>query len=61
MEDPQDMIKATLEHIDKKRTALGLDEYNPNKFGRSGDRKMLELEKLSLEEKREAIYGVAAD
>jgi carbon-monoxide dehydrogenase catalytic subunit len=59
--DPQDMIKATLEHIDKKRAALGLEEYDPAKFGRSGDTKMLELEALPLAEKRKAIYGVAAD
>jgi len=59
--DPQKMIEATLAHIDKKRAALGLPEYDPNKFGRSGDAKMIELEKLPLAQKREAIYGVAAD
>ena len=61
MENPQDMIKATLEHIDKKRAALGLEEYDPAKYGRSGDAKMLELENLPLAEKRKAVYGVAAD
>ena len=55
------MIEATLEHIDKKRAALGLPEYDPNKFGRSGDTKMNELESLALDKKREAIYGIAAD
>ncbi|MHB8777460.1 MAG: anaerobic carbon-monoxide dehydrogenase catalytic subunit [Anaerolineales bacterium] len=59
--DPQKMIEATLAHIDKKRAALGLPEYDPNRFGRSGDAKMLELEKLPFEKRREAIYGVAAD
>lgn len=59
--DPQKMIEAALAHIDKKRAALGLPEYDPNKFGRSGDAKMLELEKLPFEKRREAIYGVAAD
>ena len=59
--DPQKMIEATLAHIDKKRAALGLPEYDPNKFGRSGDAKMLELEKLPIEQRREAIYGIAAD
>jgi carbon-monoxide dehydrogenase catalytic subunit len=59
--DPQAMIDATLAHIDKKRAALGLPVYDPNKFGRSGDAKMLELEKLPLEQRREAIYGMAAD
>jgi carbon-monoxide dehydrogenase catalytic subunit len=55
--DPQKMIEATLAHIDKKRAALGLPEYDPNKFGRSGDAKMIELEKLPLDQKRAAIYG----
>jgi carbon-monoxide dehydrogenase catalytic subunit len=59
--DPDEMIRKTLEHIDKKRAALGLPEYNPNKYGRSGDAKMLEMEALPLEKRREAIYGVAAD
>jgi carbon-monoxide dehydrogenase catalytic subunit len=59
--DPEDMIKATLEHIDKKRADLGLPEYDPDRFGESGDARMLELENLPLAERREAIYGVAAD
>ncbi len=59
--DPDEMIKATLEHIDKKRAALGLPEYDPSRFGRSGDAKMLQLEALPLEKKRQAIYGLAAD
>ncbi len=59
--DPDKMIEATLAHIDAKRAALGLPEYDPAKFGRSGDAKMLELENLPLAEKRKAIYGVAAD
>ncbi len=56
--DPAEMIKATLEHIDKKRAALGLPEWEENKFGRSGDAQMIEMEKLPLAQKREAIYGV---
>ena len=59
--DPEKMIEATLAHIDAKREALGLEKYDPAKFGRSGDTKMLELEALPLAEKRKAIYGVAAD
>jgi carbon-monoxide dehydrogenase catalytic subunit len=61
IEDVDDMIRATLEHIDKKRADLGLPEYDPERFGRSGDARMLELEQLSLSERREALYGVAAD
>lgn len=59
--DPAEMIWKTLEHIDKKRAALGLPAYDPIRFGRSGDAKMLELEKLPIEQRREAIYGIAAD
>ena len=58
--DPEDMIKATLDHIDKKREELGLVKYDPSLFGKSGDKEMLELEKLPLAERRQAIYGTAA-
>jgi carbon-monoxide dehydrogenase catalytic subunit len=59
--DVDEMIRRTLDHIDKKRLALGLPEWDPARFGRSGDARMLELEKLPLEARREALYGVAAD
>jgi len=59
--DPEEMIAKTLEHIDKKRAALGLPEYDPDRFGESGDSRMLEIEQLPLEERAAAIYGVAAD
>ncbi|MFH2039786.1 MAG: anaerobic carbon-monoxide dehydrogenase catalytic subunit [Chloroflexota bacterium] len=59
--DPDEMIKATLAHIDAKRAALGIQEYDASKYGRSGDTKMIALEKLPLAEKRKAIYGTAAD
>ncbi len=59
--DPDEMIRRTLEHIDKKRADLGLPEWQPDRFGRSGDSRMLELEQLPLAQRREAIYGVAAD
>jgi len=59
--DPDEMIRRTLDHIDKKRAALGLPEYNPARFGRSGDARMLEVDQLPLSERRAAIYGVAAD
>ena len=57
--DPEEMVKATLDHIDKKREALGLVKYDPSLFGKSGDQDMLELEKLPLAERRQAIYGSA--
>jgi len=59
--DPDEMIRRTLDHIDKKRAALGLPEYDPNRFGRSGDARMQEFEQLPLEERRAALYGVPAD
>lgn len=55
--DPDEMIKATLEHIDKKRAALGLPEYDPDRFGKGGDDRMLELEKLPVAERQAALYG----
>ncbi|MFH1185935.1 MAG: anaerobic carbon-monoxide dehydrogenase catalytic subunit [Chloroflexota bacterium] len=58
--DVDEMIRRALEHIDQKRAALGLPEYDPAKFGRSGDARMLELEGLPLEQRRDAIYGTAA-
>ena len=59
--DPDEMIEKTLEHIDKKRAALGLPEYDPDRFGQSGDARMMEMEELPWAERREALYGVAAD
>ena len=59
--DPDETIKKTLEHIDKKRAELGLVAYDPERFGQSGDSRMLEFEELPLAERRAAIYGVAAD
>jgi carbon-monoxide dehydrogenase catalytic subunit len=58
IQDPDEMVRLTLEHIDKKRAALGLPEYKADRFGRSGDDQMLKLEALPLEERRAAIYGL---
>jgi hypothetical protein len=55
------MIRRTLDHIDKKRAALGLPVYDSSRFGRSGDMRMLELERLPLAERRQSLYGIAAD
>jgi carbon-monoxide dehydrogenase catalytic subunit len=35
--DPAKIVQKSLEHIDKKRAALGLPEYDAARFGRSGD------------------------
>ncbi len=59
--DTDEMIRRTLEHIDKKRADLGLPVYDEKRFGRGGDHRMVEMEELPFEERREALYGVAAD
>jgi carbon-monoxide dehydrogenase catalytic subunit len=58
--DPAEMVRKTLAHIDQKRDALGLVEYNPERFGRSGDARMRELEQLPLAERQAALYGTPA-
>jgi carbon-monoxide dehydrogenase catalytic subunit len=55
--DMQEMIQRTLEHIDRKRAALGLPAWEKDKFGRSGDARMTEVEKLPVEQRKVAIYG----
>ncbi len=35
--DWNDIVRKSLEHIDKKRAALGLVEYDPTRYGQSGD------------------------
>jgi len=59
--EPEEMLRRALEHIDKKRAALGLPAYEPDKFGRSGDARMLEIEALEPEARAEALYGVPAN
>ena len=54
----RDIVAKSLEHIDKKRAALRLAEYDPDRFGASGDWRIGELEALPLEEKMAAIYGL---
>lgn len=58
--EAEEMVRRTLEHIDKKRAALKLPPYDPSKFGRSGDARMNELLQLSPEERAEALYGQPA-
>ncbi|MBE0584904.1 MAG: hypothetical protein IH612_14245, partial [Desulfofustis sp.] len=55
--DPDEMIRKTLEHIDKKRHDLGLPVYDPAKFGKGGDDRMLKLEEMPIEARRVAMYG----
>jgi carbon-monoxide dehydrogenase catalytic subunit len=60
IEDAEEIVRRSIEHIDKKRAALGLPEYDASKWGKSGDRRMPELLELPLEERIEAVYGAAA-
>ncbi len=55
--DPAEMVEKTLAHIDSKRAALGLPEYDPERFGNRGDERMLAIEALPLQERRAALYG----
>jgi carbon-monoxide dehydrogenase catalytic subunit len=61
VDDPDEMIRRTLAHIDKKRANLGIPVYDASRFGKSGDKRMLEIEQHSLAEQRAMIYGVSAD
>ncbi len=53
--DPEEILRRSLAHIDAKRAALKLPVYDPNKFGKSGDKRMREL--LTLKDRQAALYG----
>jgi hypothetical protein len=61
--EAEEILARTIAHIDQKRAALGLPEYDASKWGRSGDRRIASLLDLPVEERIEAAYGVpeAAD
>ncbi|HLE27967.1 MAG TPA: anaerobic carbon-monoxide dehydrogenase catalytic subunit [Anaerolineales bacterium] len=52
----EEMLQKTLAHIDAKRAALGLPAYDPKRFGRSGDWRVLEVYERQ-EASAEALYG----
>jgi carbon-monoxide dehydrogenase catalytic subunit len=58
--DPDEIVQRSLAHIDKKRAALGLPEYDPSKWGKSGDWRIQEFIELPFAEKIEAAYGNSA-
>jgi carbon-monoxide dehydrogenase catalytic subunit len=60
VDEPSEMIRRTLDHIDKKREALGLPEYDSSKFGKSGDARVREIEALPIEARQAALYGESA-
>ena len=55
--EADEIVRRTLEHIDKKRAALKLPVYDPNKFGQSGDDRMIEWMEMPAELQAEALYG----
>jgi len=57
IKEGEEIVRRAMEHIDKKRAALGLPEYDASKWGRSGDHRMPSLLSLPLEERIEAGYG----
>ena len=58
--DAEEMVKASLAHIDERRAALKLPAYDPSKWGKSGDSRMNELLELPIEERIAALYGMPA-
>jgi carbon-monoxide dehydrogenase catalytic subunit len=57
IEDAEEIVRRSIEHIDKKRADLGLAEYDPSQWGQSGDSRMAEVLELPFEERLEAVYG----
>lgn len=58
--EPEDIVKRSLAHIDAKRKALGIQEYDPSRFGRSGDRRMQEWLKRREKGEPVSLYKEAA-
>jgi len=55
--DPDEILQKALAHIDERRAALKLPEYNPNKWGKSGDQRIWHLLQLPFPERQAALYG----
>jgi carbon-monoxide dehydrogenase catalytic subunit len=58
--DPNEILQETLAHIDERRAALKLPEYDASKWGKSGDQRMLQLMELPFAERQAALYGEPA-
>jgi carbon-monoxide dehydrogenase catalytic subunit len=58
--DPDEILQKTLAHIDERRAALKLPEYDASKWGQSGDERMLHLVELPFAERQAAMYGEVA-
>jgi carbon-monoxide dehydrogenase catalytic subunit len=57
IKDAEEIVQKTLEHIDERRAALKLPEYDPSKWGKSGDERMLQLIELPFAARQAALYG----
>jgi carbon-monoxide dehydrogenase catalytic subunit len=57
--DPAEIVRKSLEHIDKKRAALGLPEYDATRFGESGDRRWIAWLKARAEGAEVSPYSMA--
>ncbi len=55
--EPAEIVRRTLEHIDKKRAALKLPPYDPTRHGASGDVPLQYYFELPLEQQMAEIYG----
>jgi carbon-monoxide dehydrogenase catalytic subunit len=55
--DADEILEKTLAHIDERRAALKLPAYDPGKWGKSGDARMLHLLELPFVERQAALYG----
>jgi len=55
--DPDEILEQTLAHIDERRAALKLPEYDASKWGKSGDERMVDLVQLPFAERQAALYG----
>ena len=52
-----EILERTLAHIDAKRAALSLPEYDASQWGQSGDARMKVLLEMPIEERIAAAYG----
>jgi len=55
--DSAEVVRKTLEHIDKKRAALKLPVYDATRFGASGDAAMDAYLDLPVEQQMAELYG----
>jgi carbon-monoxide dehydrogenase catalytic subunit len=55
--DAQEIVRRTLDHIDKKRAALKLPAYDPTRFGASGDQPLEAFLNEPAEQQMAELYG----